>query len=212
MFDYTLPPVFLWIGIATTWFLANSIVRDRTGYGAPWQPKVFHSILTVLLCLLGGAMILGPIPFIGLLGVAAFGFLRSIFQRVRMGKGVFAAMLAIGIVHVIAIVLAASLSMHIKQTRTLADYVRSWGKYSPGGVTFALSGVEPAKPESLAAWRSIATDGSVYLLDVASKHLGDHGDPGIDIPLLEGAKTRAPDQDTREKIDRAIEKLKNKKR
>lgn len=85
-------------------------------------------------------------------------------------------------------------SNHIRRTRTEAEFVLQWGDVVPSIVI--VHSWESHEPQSLPNYRQIIEQGRHMFVAVSdsAERIAEIGEPAIDIPILEAALKRCPNE------------------
>ncbi|MDZ4199595.1 MAG: hypothetical protein U1E27_09965 [Kiritimatiellia bacterium] len=136
-----------------------------------------------------GAGILGLFVVLILYVPSIRGFLASLGRShsAEFGRGVRAIRI-IGWLHLVGLVCASGLMVHIHLTRTPEEYIVKWGSTTPG--LKRLQDLRAEEPYSLDAYRHIVRHGSVLVASEAAERIGQIGEPARDVPLLQQALDR----------------------
>jgi len=171
--DYYLPPIFLWVLIATTWFVLNGIVSSVTGITLNCYPKNFVMVLSIviviLLFILAGAFFgLGVMLLMFVPSVAAF--VQSFNPQLRGDfPGGTRAIYWIGVLHLVGVVCAVVIMVHTHLTRTPENFIVKWSGTSIALIKFKE--LQAQGPQALDALRYIKKNGGEYLAAKADESI-----------------------------------------
>jgi uncharacterized membrane protein len=171
--DYFLPPIYLWVLIATTWFVLNAVVSSVTGITLKWYPKnivlVLSIIIVITLLLLAGTFF-GFGVMLVLFAPAIAAFVQSFNPRLRGDfPGGTRAIYWIGVSHLIGVACAAVLMMHTHFTRTSEKFIVAWEFTYIAKQKFQE--LEALGPQSLAAFRYIKEHGTGTIAAKAAERI-----------------------------------------
>jgi formylglycine-generating enzyme required for sulfatase activity len=169
--DYYLPPIILWVLIATTWFVLNGIVSSVTGISLKFYPKsmVLMTVIVILLFILAGAFLgLGVMLVLFVPAVAAF--VQSFNPQLRVDfSGGTRAIYWIGVIHLVGVVCAAVLMVHTHLTRTPENFIVKWSGTSIALIKFKE--LQAQGPQALDALRYIKKNGGEMLAAKADESI-----------------------------------------
>jgi len=195
--DYYLPPIFLWVLIATTWFVLNGIVSSATGITLNCYSKNFVMVLSIviviLLFILAGAFFgLGVMLLMFVPAVAAF--VQSFNPQLRVDfPGSTRAIYWIGVLHLVGVACAAVLMVHTHLTRTPENFIVKWSGTSIALIKFKE--LQAQGPQALDALRYIKKNGEKYLAAKADESIKEIEDS------VNANRKVAPVADRNEKVE-----------
>ncbi len=195
--DYYLPPIFLWVLIATTWFVLNGIVSSATGITLNCYPKNFVMVLSIviviLLFILAGAFFgLGVMLLMFVPAVAAF--VQSFNPQLRGDfPGGARAIYWIGVIHLVVVVCAVVIMVHTHLTRTPENFIVKWSGTSIALIKFKE--LQAQGPQALDALRYIKKNGEKYLAAKADESIKEIEDS------VNANRKVAPVADRNEKVE-----------
>ena len=167
-----LPPIGLWVFLATTWFVAGGAIRTFTRIRLPWQPPLLGSVLLALGIWILGAAMFGLIIVLPLFAAPIRGFVTSLFlsPSPEIGRGVHATRI-VGALHMFGVLCATVLMVHTHLTRRPEEFVSKWGMNGPGQQYFqTLRGEEP---RSLNAYRYLVQHGNDVVATAAAERIAE---------------------------------------
>jgi hypothetical protein len=125
--DRILPPFGLWCLIALLWYLGTVLVASFHKTRLPGVPGFVPGFLWVVVCIVVGAGVTGPLIFLPLFLVAVWGFVQSLFglekaEQARLRRGLN----GLGYVAAATVLVTACVSLSLRQQRTTADFIVRW--------------------------------------------------------------------------------------
>jgi hypothetical protein len=196
--------------IATVWFLSSGIIKTSTKIPSSVQPGITVSILTLIIAAVIGVGLLGPIPLLLLALPPGLLFIQS-FRNIDASTGRRAIRIT-GILHLIALAVAVVFAIHIRATRTDAEYISKWGYNGISGTR--AEALRNAEPKSLPAYRYILTNTKDrFIANRTAERLAEIG-LAEDIPLLDSALARfqtEPIKQAKETLNRRFKSTSSKK-
>jgi len=174
LFDWLLPPVFVWCIFITVWFLIVSALESLRQF--------VYSLLIVLVLFVLFFMFLGPVAVLPLF---LYALIKSIAAFFNFGKKTNLQHLRIG-VGVCGILIIVGLSVYsytIKSSRNITEYILQHESVHGGNV--ALNSLIAGGAKSLPDLRILVQKSSdPDTLEKIVASLGRFGEPGTDVPLL----------------------------
>jgi hypothetical protein len=189
-FDYFLPPVFLWTGIAILWFGLTAFLSAIFGIQLKGMPKPLATWVLLIIGLISSAIMMGPLtlfPFI-VPAIVAFHWMFRKDRDKTMPAAARYSLIGLGSLAVLSILVAISLGIVISRRRTMGEYLVKWSGTMPA--IGMVNGLKDSEPNSLVEYRYILAHGDGHIVRLAAKRIGAIGDPVTDIPLLEDAMKR----------------------
>lgn len=184
--DFYLPPISLWMWIATVWFLSSGIIKTSTKIPSSVQPGITVSILILIVAAVIGMGLLGPIPLLLLALPPGLLFIQS-FRSMDASNGRRAIRIT-GILHLIALAVAVVFAIHIRATRTDAEFISKWGYNGISGTR--VEALRSEEPKSLPDYRYIMTHTEDrFIANRIAERLAEIG-LAEDLPLLDSAAAR----------------------
>lgn len=167
--DSILPPIFLWVLIATTWFISNAVVSSAAGITLKWYPTLVLSIaiVVILFCLAGGFFGMGVMLVMFVPAAAAF--VQSLSPGLRKDIPDSKKIFWIGIFHLIGVAVASVLMIHTHLTRTPEKFIIQWDGTSIASIKF--DELKAKGPQALAALRYIKENGGKGLAAEAAESI-----------------------------------------
>ena len=194
--DQVLPPILLWCAIAVCWFLATAAMASFFRVTGRYVPGIVKAIGAVVGFFLLAIVFAGP-PVLLLLALpSAVAAVFTFFgQSVTNWPTRFrSALRLLACIAVTMISFATVKSIHIRRTRTEAEFVLQWGDAVPSIVI--VRSWESQEPQSLPNYRQIVEHGRRMFVAVSdsAERIAEIGEPAIDIPILEAALKKCPDE------------------
>lgn len=201
LFEFLLPPVFLWYLLPPALFLLNGIVAKIAGAKLPLQSEsISESFIIVLVSLLCAATLMGPLatiplalpPLLTLLVLAR----RSIQWRSANARRL---VMLIGIFELGVLGTAVGYGVFVRMHRTIPEFIVQWHGAAIGLVKFQE--IVARGPDGADDLRTIlSTSNSPYLVADAAEALGKVGTAPHDVKLLGNALGRVKDSDSETQI------------
>ena len=190
--------------ITTVWFLSSGIIKTSTKITSSVQPGITVSILTLIVAAVIGMGLLGPIPLLLLALPPGLLFIQS-FRRMNTSNGRRVIRIT-GILHLIALAVAVVFAIHIRATRTDAEFISKWGNNGISGVR--VEALRNDEPKSLPAYRYILTNtNDRFIANRTAERLAEIG-LAEDIPLLDSALARLKTEPIKQAKDTLNKRLK----
>lgn len=214
LFDQVLPPALTWSLFVAAWYLLVSAVvtfHDESIWGVL---SLWKAVLLVLLLVVIGMMMIGPFGIMLLfLPVPAVVQAGSLEGKKIENSGFAKAMKAVNWISLVLFLGLIGYSGYIQKTRSNSDYILKWESTYPSNSLLEKLGWQGE--ENLPDLRIIVEKGGFSSASIAAQALANFGDPALDLPLVDQKRERCDIDPSckryREKFDRAVQKLLEKK-
>ena len=205
-FDRILPQIWYWVAFSVLWFFSLSIYTATTSTKLWSVYKPVWSLILVSVLLITSIMFIGPV-FLLLLNLPGIILVfKAFLPNKSIPKKEKRNLKILSLAGIACLSFLIAITVNIRRERTDADFILKY-EYS-GPAKMACNRLVLNAPAQLNEIREIISKAkNSHVVAIASEGIGNHGDPGRDVPLLIDAYARIYGEYEDEKVELALSKL-----